>query len=103
MGDDVEIVDASAHCERRTCRFDVTLAHADTGWEHYADRWRVLTDDGRVLGTRTLAHPHVHEQPFTRSLSGIDIPDGVSSVIIDARDSVHGVSGRTLRLELDLP
>ncbi len=100
---DVDVVKASAECDGRTCRFEVTLAHADTGWDHYADQWRVLDPDGNVLGVRTLAHPHVDEQPFTRSLGGVEIPEGVSRVIIDARDSVHGVSDQTIELELDLP
>ncbi|MDX1824043.1 MAG: hypothetical protein R3354_04960, partial [Thiohalomonadales bacterium] len=42
----------------------VTLQHADTGWDHYADGWRIVTEDGKVLGHRTLYHPHVNEQPF---------------------------------------
>jgi len=56
----------------------VTLRHADTGWEHYADAWRVISKDGAVFGTRTLLHPHETEQPFTRSLSGVDIPKAVT-------------------------
>ena len=47
-------------------RFDVTVRHADEGWDHYADRWEVLGPDGAALGVRELAHPHVNEQPFTR-------------------------------------
>lgn len=43
--------------------FEVTVKHEDTGWEHYADLWEVLTPDGEVLATRELAHPHVKEQP----------------------------------------
>ncbi|MFP4539021.1 MAG: hypothetical protein ACLFPA_12055, partial [Dichotomicrobium sp.] len=71
-------------------RFNVTVRHADEGWDHYADRWEVVGPDGAVLGTRELAHPHVDEQPFTRSLSSVEIPAGVSEVTIRARDSVHG-------------
>jgi hypothetical protein len=55
--------------------FDVTVQHADTGWDHYADAWEVLAPDGTVLGARTLLHPHTDEQPFTRSLIGIRIPE----------------------------
>ena len=44
--------------------------HPDTGWDDYADGWRVLDMDGNELGMRVLHHPHVDEQPFTRSLSG---------------------------------
>ena len=27
--------------------FDVTVAHADEGWNHYADAWQILDDCGR--------------------------------------------------------
>ena len=73
--------------------FGVTVRHADEGWEHYADGWDVLAPDRAVLGTRKLWHPHVNEQPFTRSLSGVAIPDGVKKVILRAHDSVHGHGG----------
>jgi hypothetical protein len=71
-------------------RFDVTVRHGDTGWDHYADRWQVLDEQGQVLATRVLAHPHVHEQPFTRSLSGIKIPANMNKVWVRAHDNVHG-------------
>ena len=70
-------------------RFDVTLSHGDTGWEDYADGWRIELADGTILGTRVLAHPHVTEQPFTRS-SSIDVPAGVTEVFVRASDNVGG-------------
>lgn len=72
----------------------VEVAHADTGWDHYADGWQVFDGEGNLLATRELAHPHVNEQPFVRSLSGVRIPAGVKQVIIRARDSVHGLGGK---------
>ena len=81
-------------------RFDVTLRHADSGWDHYADRWEVLTTAGEIIATRTLYHPHVDEQPFTRSLSGVKIPNGVRQVVIRGHDSVHGYSGKQKRVDL---
>lgn len=66
-------------------RIEVTLRHPDTGWEHYADGWEVLTTDGTSLGLRVLAHPHETEQPFTRSLDGVMISDGTDHVLIRAR------------------
>ena len=77
-----------------TYRFDVTVASADTGWDKYADAWDVVGPGGGVLGTRVLAHPHVDEQPFTRSLSGVAIPAGTDEVTVRARDSVAGFCGR---------
>lgn len=80
---------------------EVTVRHADTGWDHYADRWEVLGPHGTPLGTRTLHHPHVEEQPFTRSLRGIAIPADVQRVTIRAHDSVHGFGGA--QLEVPVP
>jgi hypothetical protein len=83
-----------------TWRFNVTVAHGDTGWDHYADRWEVLAPDGRLLGTRVLLHPHEQEQPFTRSLGGVAIPAGVARVTLRAHDSVHGLGGAEVTIEL---
>ena len=80
-------------------RFEVTLSHADEGWEHYADAWEVVGPDGAVLARRVLAHPHVNEQPFTRSLGGVALPAGLASVTLRGRDSVHGYGG----VELSVP
>lgn len=82
-------------------RFDVTISHPDTGWEHYADAWRVLDMDGNELGLRILAHPHVDEQPFTRSLSAVKIPEDVTTVEVEARCLVDGWSGVRTRVKLD--
>ena len=76
-----------------TYSFAVTVRHGDTGWDHYADRWEVVAPDGTVLGTRVLLHPHEHEQPFTRSTSGVRIPDGIETVTVRAHDSVDGLGG----------
>lgn len=84
-----------------TYSFDVTVKHADTGWKHYANKWDVVSPDGKtILGTRTLFHPHEDEQPFTRSLSGVRIPAGVDAVLVRAHDSVHGTGGKTLRVKV---
>lgn len=79
---------------------DVTLKHHDTGWEHYADNWRIVDGTGKVLGDRVLYHPHIMEQPFTRSLSNVKIPPGTTTVYIEAHDKVHGWT--TERLEVNL-
>ncbi len=76
----------------RTFRFAVSVESADTGWDKYADEWQVRDSGGRVLGTRTLTHPHVDEQPFTRSHE-IFVEPGISDVIVAARDSVDGYCG----------
>jgi hypothetical protein len=79
-----------------TYRLEVTVRSPDTGWEKYADAWEVRAPDGSVLGTRVLAHPHVDEQPFTRSLSGVAVPEGMAEVEVAARDLVEGFCGETM-------
>ncbi len=81
----------------------VTLKHADSGWDHYADAWRFVTPDGTEFARRTLWHPHVDEQPFTRSLSGIVIPKGVKVFFVEAHDKVHGWSKDRVRIDLAKP
>ena len=98
---EADVVEAEATQEGAGAwRFDVTVAHADEGWDHYADKWEVLAPDGSLLGTRVLLHPHVGEQPFTRSLGGIAIPAGIDRVILRAHDSVHGLGGGETSVEL---
>lgn len=84
------VEDAVATQARDGWTFAVTVRHADTGWEHYADGWTVFAPDGTELGYRKLVHPHETEQPFTRSLSGVNIPEDVAQVTVRAHDNVHG-------------
>ena len=72
--------------------FDVTIQHGDTGWDDYANAWRIVDSQGQELGRRQLNHPHVDEQPFTRSLSGVRIPSDLTEVGVQASDSVGGWS-----------
>lgn len=81
-------------------RFDVTIRHPDTGWDHYADGWRVLDMDGNELGLRVLVHPHETEQPFTRSLGGVQIPAGTRQVQVQARCLVDGWNDDTVTVAL---
>lgn len=96
---DVLAVDV-VETDERVYTFNVTVRHDDEGWEHYADRWDVVAPDGTVLASRTLFHPHVDEQPFTRSLGAIEIPDGIDQVEVRAHDSVHGLGGATMTVDV---
>ena len=93
FANEVKVIDVKANCSHsKVCNFDVTLEHKDTGWEHYADKWEIYTPNNKLLATRPLYHPHVDEQPFTRSLSGVKIPEGINKVIVKGHDLVHGYS-----------
>lgn len=96
---DVAIVEVKVRCQV-DCSFSVTLQHADTGWEHYANQWDVVSLEGELIKSRVLYHPHVDEQPFTRSLSGVSIPKSVKQVKIRAKDLKHGYSKQEFVVDL---
>jgi hypothetical protein len=98
----VAVIDVKADkTGERIYRFSVTLQHADEGWEHYANKWEIVAPDGTVLAERVLAHPHVEEQAFTRSLSGVVIPEGISHIIVRGRDSIHGLGDTEMKMRID--
>lgn len=86
--------------EDGTFTFDVTMSSPYDTPERYADGWRILGPDDEVLGEKTLTHDHASEQPFTRSQSGVEIPDGVTSVVVEGRDLANGYGGGTQSVEL---
>jgi len=85
---------------KNSYNFTVTVLHKDTGWKHYANKWDIIDEKGIILGTRVLHHPHVEEQPFTRSLSGVEIPDNIKAVKVRAYDSVHEYGGKVVSIKL---
>ena len=95
------VIDASAtQAPDGTWRFDVTVSSPYDSPEQYADAWRISNPDGTVYGVRELLHDHANEQPFTRSLSDVAIPDEVETVVIQARDSEDGWALSTFEYEL---
>lgn len=100
LAGDVEIVKVQFESQGSSWRVNTTLRHDDTGWDHYADGWRVVDEKGTELGMRTLYHPHETEQPFTRGLGNVMIPAGVSVVYVEAHDKVHGWSKQRVRVDL---
>ena len=102
LAGEADVLAASARQDARgSWTVSATIAHGDTGWEHYADRFDVLDEAGTLLGTRILLHPHVEEQPFTRTLTGLDIPSAVSRITVQAHDSQHGTGGAGVEIVLE--
>lgn len=97
----------ATEAEDGTWSFAVTVQHPDSGWENHADGWDVVTPDGAVVQpegdspfTRLLTHPHVEEQPFTRSRSGIVLPPGTNTVQVRAHSLVGGFGGQEVEVDL---
>ncbi len=101
LASEAEIVEAKAELNAaQKFNISVTIKHADTGWEHFANAWRVYSPDGKLIAERVLHHPHVKEQPFTRSLFGVNIPVEVSEVMIVTVCSDSGESKKSYTLKL---
>jgi hypothetical protein len=100
LAGEADVVKVVVARQGESFRFDVTVLHADEGWQHYADGWDVVAPDGQIIATRVLYHPHVNEQPFTRSLSGVVIDSRIKSVTIRAHDLVHGYGGKEIDVSL---
>ncbi len=95
-----DVVEVAVSARGSGYDFDVTMSSPYDSPERYADAWRVIGDDGVVYGVRELLHDHANEQPFTRSLTGVDIPDTVASVTIQGRDQVYGWGGEVVEVNL---
>lgn len=96
-----DILEASAtQDDSGAWTFAVTVSSPYDTPQRYADAWRVVDADGNELGIRVLAHDHANEQPFTRSQSGILIPEGITEVTIQGRDLVNGWGGGELTYTL---
>ena len=79
-----------------TYTMSATVRHDDTQ-EDYAD---VIHFAGENVenGERELLHPHINEQPFTRSQSGVTAS---GEVLVSADDTVQGEGGTAITLDLD--
>ncbi len=106
---DADVLKVNAHLQTTDIwQFSVTVSHPDTGWEDYTDGWDVVLPGGEVVKpnpseqfTRTLWHPHVGQQRFSRSQSGIVIPATIHSVTVRAHDKLHGFGGKEIEVDLD--
>ena len=95
---DILAVEVSADGE--SWRFAVTMSSPYDAPDRYADAWRVIGPDGEVYGVRELLHDHATEQPFTRTLAGVDIPAGVTEVTVEGRDQLNGWGGATVTVDM---
>lgn len=79
----------------------VTVSSPYDSPERYADGWRVLSPEGEVLGEHELGHDHADEQPFTRTQTGLEIPEGVEEITVEGRDLENGYGGETVTVPVE--
>lgn len=91
-----DVVDAELARSGEAWTLSATISSPYDSPERYADAFRALAPDGSELGVRVLTHDHANEQPFTRSLTGLVIPDGVEEITVEGRDLANGWGGRTV-------
>ena len=95
----ITAVDASVAGDG-TWTIEVTVSSPYDSAERYADAWRVLDESGNELAIRELSHDHASEQPFTRDVKGVEIPETVESITVEGRDLKNGWGGQTFTLSL---
>ena len=81
-----------------TYTVSATVRHDDTGWDDYADAFEVMGEQVEN-GLRELLHPHVEEQPFTRSQSDVEAS---GEVWLEAKTNVTGSGGSKVYVDLGL-
>ena len=79
-----------------------TVRHNDEGWDHYANAWQAVDQEGEELAWRLLAHPHDYEQPFERDECGVVIPADVTELTVQAKCNVHGFGGSTVVVDMSV-
>lgn len=95
-----DIVDVEVTGTAPTFSFAVTVSSPYDTPERYADAFRVRGEDGTEYGVTELTHDHAGEQPSTRALSGVTLPAGVTSVVVEGRDQANGWGGGTRTVDL---
>jgi hypothetical protein len=83
-----------------TFDFDATVSSPYDTPQRYADAFRITGKDGSVFGERILFHDHANEQPFTRDLYRVKVPNGARVVVVQARDKRFGYGGKTVEIAL---
>ncbi len=96
---EADVIKVDVTCSAALCSMQTTVLHQDSGWDHYADRWEILNEQGEIIATRVLLHPHENEQPFTRGLQ-FNKPQNVTTVQVRAHDSIHGYGGKSIKVPL---
>ncbi|MFW5933172.1 MAG: hypothetical protein ACOCT8_00415 [Actinomycetota bacterium] len=93
-----DVVAAELEPTEDAWRLSATISSPYDTPDRYADAFRAITPDGEELGVRELLHDHAGEQPFTRSLDGLEIPDDVDRIVVEGRDLDHGWGGETVTI-----
>ncbi len=96
-----DVLEAELEPSGETWLVDATISSPYDSPERYANGWRVLAPDGTVLGEHELMHDHASEQPFTRTQSGLEIPEGVEEVTVEGRDLENGYGGGTVTVPVE--
>ena len=106
---DADITNVYARQEKNgTWTFHVSVRHPDRSYDDFADGWDLVTGAGQVLKveshhrfTKVVRRPHLKEQPFTRTVKGVVIPESVEKLKVRAHDSRAGFGGKEVLVHLN--
>lgn len=96
MADHANVISVAVRGRPGAYEFDVGIRSADAGCQRYADWWEVVSEDGKLLYRRVLAHSHVDEQPFTRAGGPVPVAPE-TTVWVRAHMHPTGYGGKAFR------
>jgi len=72
--------------------FTVVIASDDTGCDLYVDWWEIVEVSGTLVQREVQAGPHIDDQPFTDTATGVDVADD-ALLLVRAHLSSEGYVG----------
>jgi hypothetical protein len=100
FADAPDVVDAIATEAGGRWTVTVTIAHHDTGWDHFAKGFAVLLPDGTRLAYLEFSHPHIGQDTFAASLTGLRISNDVPFLLIRTRCNLVGWAAEPVQIDL---
>ena len=77
--------------------FGVAIVSWDKGCEQYADWWEVVSEDGKLVQRKVMAHSHVDEQAFLRQGDPIPVDPNQTLWIRAHMNNGVGYAGQAMK------
>ena len=68
--------------------------------DHFVNAITVQAPAGEELARLDLVEAHVDQQPFTETLTGVEIEPSMTEVVVRGHDSINGWCGLTIRADV---
>ncbi|MDH4275163.1 MAG: hypothetical protein OEW08_08995 [Gammaproteobacteria bacterium] len=76
------------------------VSHPNTSWTDFIDRWRVVSDEGHVLGEKFLNPEQIALGDYDKTVLTVGIPHATTVVFVEIHDSVKGWGKARVKVDL---